>query len=461
MVKCIYMNLGKEALMSIKNYFYTFWMGIGLILLSTSEAWAGPAQCGGIGDINCILSNLLDNSVNLPGLVSIAAYLTGLTLGVKAVLDLKTHVSAGPREMPLRTPIIEFIVSGLLLALPFTYEVIIDTIKGGATFNVAGSYIYSATASGGSGREAYMLIGGTVTELTTTQACNNGSYSTMVGGIFCNMWEHMSSLPGLFSAFSYIAGLTFMYFAAVSLKESVENPAQNSLWVPFQRFVVAGLLLVFPLTLESLIQTLFPGVRNGSGVTGFDLHASTGGQTLDMMVGNFVFNIYGVFNFVVRGFCYIAGMTFIMIGIFRMLKTMEEGPRGPGGIGTIMTFITGAALLAIGPTMAAFSDTLFESSISKTNVDLTVPGGGLVEYTERMENFISAVLAYMLILGWVSFVRGIFIFRQVAEGDQQSSMMSAVTHLLGGAILVNLGPFLTMVQSTLGPIAGLPGLQFS
>ncbi len=451
----------KNKPMRLANYLNTFLATLTVFLLTSAKASAkayAGACSSATEDLNCMIENLLENSVSLPGLVSIAAYLTGLGLGVKGVLDLNKHVVAGPREMPLRTPIVEFIVSGLLLALPFTYEVLIDTAKGPGGFNVAGTNFYADVG----GQKVYVLSGGAVTELgNPTAACANAGYQTMLGGILCTMWERMSNLPGLFSGFSYIAGLAMMYFAAVNLKASVEDPGQNSLWQPFQKFVVATLLLIFPYTLETAIQTLYAGVGTGMDTTDFNLHTSAGGQTLDMIVGNFVFNIYGVTQFVIKGFCYIAGMTLIIIGIFRMMKTMQEGPRGPGGIGTIMTFITGSALLAIGPTMAAFATTLFGDDTAETKVDLTVPGGGLVDYEERLENFISAVLAYMLILGWVSFVRGLFLFRAVAEGDQQASMMSAVTHLLGGAILVNLGPFLTAVSKTLGPIAGLPTVAFS
>ena len=447
--------------MRLGNYLSTFFATLTVFLLASAEAFAAVAPGGcasGTEDLNCMIENLLDNSIGLPGLVSVAAYLTGLGLGVKGVLDMNKHVISGAREMPLRTPIIEFIVAGLLLALPFTYEVIIDTAKGPGGFNVAGANFYTAPG----GEAVYVLSGGAVTTLgNPTAACAAASYSGMLGGILCSLWERISNLPGLFSGFSYIAGLAMMYFAAVSLKNSVEDPAQTSLWQPFQRFVVATLLLIFPYTLETAIQTMYAGVGAGMSTTDFNLHTSAGGQTLDMVVGNFVFNIYGATQFLIKGFCYIAGMTLILIGIFRLMKTMQEGPRGPGGIGTIMTFITGSALLAVGPTMAAFATTLFGDQTTETQVDLSVPGGGLVDYEERLENFISAVVAYMLILGWVSFVRGLFIFRAVAEGDQQASMMSAVTHLLGGAILVNLGPFLTAVLATLGPIAGLPTITFS
>ncbi len=443
------------------HYFYTFIATLSIYFLSMSDALAGapPAYACVAADFNCIIANLIENGFGLPGLVSVAAYLTGLALGVKGVLDMKTHVVSGHREMPIRTPIIELVVAGMLLALPFLYEVIITTVNGTNAFDVSGAHFYTNPGSD----NVYVLVGGVVTDLgNPSAACGDAAYSSTIGGLMCNLWQHTSNLPGLFSGFSYIAGLTFMYFGALSLKQSVEDPNSTSLWVPLQRFVVASLLLVFPYTLETAIQTLYAGTWIGSGDTGYNLNNTAGGdQTLDMIVGNFVFNIYGASRFLIKGFCYIAGMTLIMIGIFRLLKTMQEGPRGPGGIGTIMTFITGAALLSVGPTMAAFTESLFEDNVSRTQVNLTVPGGGLVDYTDRMENFISAVLAYMIILGWVSFVRGLFIFRQVAEGDQQSSMMAAVTHLLGGAILVNLGPFLTAVQDTLGPIAGLPTLTFT
>lgn len=445
--------------MRLGNYFYHFVIALSVLLLSSTQAFAAAVPpCGGV-DFNCMIANLLDNSFGLPGLVSVAAYLTGLVLGVKGVLDMKTHVAAGPREMPIRTPIIELVVASLLLAMPFMYEVLIDTTKGAGAFDAAVANFYVSPGSD----DIFVLAGGTVNNLgNPTAACADAAYTDTIGGLLCNLWEHSSNLPGLFSGFSYIAGLTFMYFAAVSLKESVEDPNSTSLWTPFKRFVVAALLLVFPYTLEVAVQTIYEGMSAGLGTSGFGLNNVAGGdQTLDMIVGNFVFNIYGASNFLIKGFCYIAGMTLIMIGVFRLLKTMEEGPRGPGGIGTIMTFITGAALLSVGPTMAAFTETLFEDNVSRTQVNLTVPGGGLVNYTDRMENFIYAVLAYMLILGWVSFVRGLFIFRQVAEGDQQASMMSAVTHLLGGALLVNLGPFLNAVSETLGPIAGLPTLTFT
>jgi hypothetical protein len=369
----------------------------------------------------------------------------------------------GPREMPIKTPIVELVVSGLLLALPFTYETLINSItqSGSLTFGVAGTSFYQ----GKNPSEIYLVAPtGVTTWLNPSDACAAANFNSRLGGIFCNLWNGMSTLPGLLSGFAYIAGLTMLYLGVVNIKMSVENPGQNSLWQPIQKLLVAGLLLSLPVTLNVISETLADGLA-GQTNTNFNLTGIKGASgstpsTLDMIVGNFIFSIHGVLDFLLAGFGYIAGIILIIIGIFRMLKTMQDGPRGPGGIGTIMTFMTGAALLAMGPMMGTFATTLFGDNVAETKVDLTIPGGAVIAYENRLENFIIAVLAYMMIVGWVSFIRGLFIFRQVAEGDQQSSMMSAITHLLAGAILVNLGPFLNVVQETIGPIPGLPGITF-
>jgi hypothetical protein len=56
----------------------------------------------------------------------------------------------------------------------------------------------------------------------------------------------------------------------------------------------------------------------------------------------------------------------------------------------------------------------------------------------------------MAVLGWISFIRGWFIIRDVAEGSQQASLMAGLTHLFGGALAINLGPVLNAAQTTLG-----------
>ena len=66
------------------------------------------------------------------------------------------------------------------------------------------------------------------------------------------------------------------------------------------------------------------------------------------------------------------------------------------------------------------------------------------------EAVIAAITAFVAVVGWISFIRGFFILRAVTEGNSQASSMAAFTHIIGGAIAVNLGPMLEAVQVTLG-----------
>jgi len=176
----------------------------------------------------------------------------------------------------------------------------------------------------------------------------------------------------------------------------------------------------------------------------------TGTNSLDEAMGCFMLDILGPSHVVLNFFCFVAGMIFIMIGISRLIKSSQEGARGPGGMGTFGTFIVGGMLLSATTILRAFSSSLFTSPVTFTFASMQYTTGMSVAETQAAYNVISAVLQFMIIIGMLSFVRGMFILRDVAEGKQQASTMAGITHLLGGALAVNLGPMLNAVQQTLG-----------
>jgi hypothetical protein len=100
--------------------------------------------------------------------------------------------------------------------------------------------------------------------------------------------------------------------------------------------------------------------------------------------------------------------------------------------------------------MVAFiNNTIFKSDLITTN--------GMLQYTdglggasEHVHAVISAIIAFSIILGWISLARGLFIVRGVAEGNSQASMMAGITHLIGGVLAINLGSVINAVQETLG-----------
>jgi hypothetical protein len=131
------------------------------------------------------------------------------------------------------------------------------------------------------------------------------------------------------------------------------------------------------------------------------------------------------------------------------MQTEREGPRGPTGIGTIATFVTAGMLFSLNSMIAYLNNSVFATSKLSTK--------GVLQYTqglggasEHVHALISAIIAFSVILGWISIVRGIFIVRGVGEGNSQASMMAAITHLIGGILAVNLGSVIMAVQKTLG-----------
>jgi hypothetical protein len=127
-----------------------------------------------------------------------------------------------------------------------------------------------------------------------------------------------------------------------------------------------------------------------------------------------------------------------------------------------MTFIVGGALISFSPMVSALSTSFFSDAATGTST-FAVLQSGYEDMDQEVQNHvllvISAVVKFMIFVGLVSIMRGIFLVRDVAEGSQQASLMAATTHLIGGALAVNLGPLVNAVQSTLG-ITEL-GVQFN
>ena len=101
-------------------------------VLSSGSALASGTIAASDEGLAEMTDTFITNTLNLPGLVSIVAYMAGLALGVLGVLKLKDHVE-NPSQTPLKDGAVRLGAGGALLALPFLYEVIIDSQTDGST----------------------------------------------------------------------------------------------------------------------------------------------------------------------------------------------------------------------------------------------------------------------------------------------------------------------------------------
>ncbi|AGH99158.1 hypothetical protein [Micavibrio aeruginosavorus] len=275
-----------------------------------------------------------------------------------------------------------------------------------------------------------------------------GCGGNTIGSVMCNVWEATDLIPGLLSGIAYLFGLYLGVIAILKLRDHVENPNQTPLSESMKRFIAGGAFFALPMVMEAAYNTVAQDIFAPTA-TGFNATQTVGGG-LDAMVAALVMDISGPIHLLFGAFCYLAGIVFILIGISRLLKSAQEGPRGPAGFGTMMTFIVGGTLLSFDAIMGAFTGSLFATDTITTYAELNFDSGMSADELNHIHTVVSSVLAFMMIIGWISFIRGWFIIRDVAEGSHQASLMAGMTHVLGGALAVNLGPVLNAVQETFG-----------
>lgn len=275
-----------------------------------------------------------------------------------------------------------------------------------------------------------------------------GGGGQSMGGVVANTVFSADELPALLSAICYMIGLTLGVMGIIKIYEHVNDPRSTHVSEGPKRLLVGGGLLALPIVVEAAYITMAGEDGEAIELSGFSGQAT--GDGLDAMMARLMNDMHDPLIFAMNAFCYMAGMILVVVGVLRLLKSSQEGPRGPGGAGTLMTFIVAGALLSVDAMMGAWSNSMFSTN-NVANTSVLAYSAGLTGEEERhILGVISTILIFMMILGWISFIRGWFIIRDVAEGNNNASLMAGITHLIGGALAVNLGPLMNAVQETLG-----------
>ncbi|MGH1403878.1 MAG: hypothetical protein ACRBDL_06510 [Alphaproteobacteria bacterium] len=403
---------------------------------------------------NTMLADMIASTERIPDLVSAVAYLLGILMIISALFKIRDHVD-DPNRSSLKDAVIRLLIAGGLIGLPVVFEAMYVTMAGsGLGLNAT---IVNFFGNGGLGFYASSVDGG----LVSCGTVHTGTPST-IGDVICLAMENATVFPALLAGISYVLGLILGVWALIKIRDHVTNPAQTSLWEGVSRLIAGGAFFAMPVIAFAISSSLTPSAIHSAATinTGFQETLGCGpGNSLDMAMVCFMQNIIGPSHVVLNFFCFVAGLIFIMVGTSRIIKSAQDGPKGPGGLGTVSTFVVGGILISATTILSAISESLFDTSQTATTASLTYTSGMTTAETDAAYNVVSAVLKFMIIIGMISFVRGIFIMRDVAEGNQQASTMAGMTHIIGGALAVNLGPLLNAVQTTLGITAF--GVTFS
>jgi hypothetical protein len=389
----------------------------------------------GRGDVNEILGNMEESVVRVPAIVSAVAYLLGLLAAFSGLLKVKETVE-NPQQVQVKEPVVRFLFGGAMFALPTIYLALFQSIKGADNnfFEFVGLSVFAlqSTFNPGSG---------------VTGCAPGGGAGANMTEVICNAITSAGLLPGIFMGLSYLAALFVGLWGVMKVRDHALAPQQTSIWEGVMRLFAAGCFAGLPVILDAMFFSVATGIGE---VTNTSFSGTATGNGLDAMLERFMGSVFAPMNVLLSWFGMIAGFILIMIGISRLIKSTQEGTKSPIGLGTMMTFLTGAALLSFSPMVSAFSASFFGDGQVETAAALQYVTGMDPAAQAHAHSVISSILMFMIVLGLVSFSRGIFIMRAVAEGNSQASMMAGITHLAGGALAVNLGPLMNAIQNTLG-----------
>ncbi len=389
-------------------------------------------------DFNTVLRSIRDSFADAPGFISAGTYMLGLMFSVTGLLKIKEHVER-PEQTEMREGIIRLLCAGCMFAIPTIYE---------ALYNAIG-----ADGIAGDVSSILEVIGTFISFYDVTDGPCITKGATM-GGAICRVIIHAGAFPTFLTALGYMMGLVLGVWGILKIKAHVLNPSQTPLHEGIMRLLAAGAFFGAPAIVEVMRATLGSGLLQvwaTAQMTQTFNETDPGNCTgLDGVVYCFMNDTFAPLHVILNFFSICAGFVLIMIGISRLIKSAQEGARGPAGFGTFMTFAAGGALVSYNELMRAATATFFTSPLTDVNAALAYTTGMTGPEVEHAVTVISAILKFMIVVGLVSFLRGIFIIREVAEGNQQASMMAGITHMVGGALAVNLGPLINAVEETLG-----------
>lgn len=154
-----------------------------------------------------------------------------------------------------------------------------------------------------------------------------------------------------------------------------------------------------------------------------------------------------------RGVSYIAGIILSCAALFRLKEEASSHTNQRHGVkAPIILFCVGAFLISLPGTIDTATETLSLGDNSAMNLlSQTHTDTG----DAQVESAINGVLLFIKLIGHISFIRGFFLLKDFGNG-KDGTFGRAITHILGGALAIN-------IETTVGILSAtfLPGLSLT
>jgi hypothetical protein len=290
--------------------------------------------------------------------------------------------------------------------------------------------------------------------LVATLAMPELALASSAGAVIQTANKNIVFVPPLVSAICYVIGVFLCAIAIVRVKQHVDAPHQHTLSRPMLMFAAAGFLFLLGSTAGTVIQTL--------GLGGADTYNTGGGlvvnndpqgnpvanPSLDQMLANFVSDVYGPMISCANVVAYALGLILLAQALLSLAHWGSD-PRAHSSKNIAAKMVIGGVLMALPEAVGMLSESLFKADNNMDVVNVTLAYNPSSS-PQNVNNALQAALEWVQIIGFIGFVRGWLLLRAAVEGIGQASHGTAFTHIIGGALAINIAPTITALQTTFG-----------
>lgn len=274
--------------------------------------------------------------------------------------------------------------------------------------------------------------------------------ATSIGGIFCTVLVNIIGIPPFISLLTYITGIWFAARGGFDLIKRTTDK-QIPLYRPILSVCVGASIAGFTHFVGWIYSSIYSDAQTGGaggGCTATDVAVNTTPVGLDQVLVNFVTNIQGPIIFLLSALCTIFGAIMIFVNMIKLAKFNSDAKSSafnPIVFGTII----GALLMSVGHTLGATLSSIFGTATLSTYSTINYQPQGSFSMVQ-FDHAMGAVFNFLSIIGAIAFVQGLFVLRQAIEGVGQATKGQAFTHIIGGALLVNMPGFIHAIENTTG-----------
>ena len=153
--------------------------------------------------------------------------------------------------------------------------------------------------------------------------------------------------------------------------------------------------------------------------------------------------------------CFVIGLLFIMRAITGMAAAYERRRIGGSSAGSytgpLMLFFVGSLLISLSTVIGAFLMSLFlqPENVSAEQVFSYAPEITKPLSAEISKRAVIALVRFAQFIGFLGFVRGLFLLSRAGNGGMVGDSGRGVTHLIAGSLAINIVVVLQMLENLL------------